>query len=122
MNDQKIETMFEQANRLINSAQEELCRPEEDVVPYLVCRNAFLSVNKYLIGYLLMHEIDHNATMSLEILLEQCRAIDPKFNNLNLDSLYNANIHEYDDVWMDMNTVGEFIDLAKQTKNMVSQS
>jgi len=120
MNDQKIETMFEQADRLFNSAQEELCRPEEDVVPYLICRNAFLAVNKYLIGYLLKYEIDHNATMSLEVLLEQCRTTDPKFYNLNLDPLYKTNLHDEDDVFMDMDTVHEFIDLAKQTKNMVS--
>jgi len=117
MFEEKAQTAIVQADELFNIAQEELARPEEDVVPYSVCRNAFKSVNKYLSGYLLRHGYDIHASMSLEVLLNRCREIDPKFSDLNLDPLYSSS--EPEDVWMDMETVKEFIDLASQTRKMV---
>lgn len=120
MYDQKAQTAIVQADELYEIAQNELSRPEEDVVPYSVCRNAFKSVNKYLSGYLLKHGIDIHASMSLEELLNRCRQIDHKFNDLNLDPLYSSS--EPEDVWMDMETVKEFIGLAERTRNMVGKS
>ena len=119
MHNQKVKITMDQADELFLTAQEELSRPEEDVVPYMVCRNAFKSVNKYLTGFLLKHGMEIHASMSLEVLLNQCREIDPRFNNLNLDPLYSTS--EQEDVWMDMDTVKEFIGLATQTREMVGQ-
>lgn len=120
MYEQKAQTAIGQADELFQIAKEELSRPEEDVVPYSVCRNAFISVNKYLAGYLLKHGIDIHASMSLEVLLNKCREIDAKFNDLNLDPLYSTS--EPEDVWMDMDTVNEFIELATRTRKMVGAS
>jgi HEPN domain-containing protein len=116
---QKAQMAIVQAEEMFKHAHEELARPEEDVVPYSVCRNAFKSVNNYLSGYLLKHGIDIHASMSLDDLLNRCREIDSKFNDLNLDSFYNSS--EPEDVWMDMETVKEFIDLASKTRQMVGQ-
>jgi hypothetical protein len=118
MFDQKAQNALIQADQLYQTAQEELSRPEEDVVAYSVCRNAFKSVNKYLSGFLLKHGMDIHASMSLDILLNRCREIDPKFNSLNLDPLYSSS--EPEDVWMDMDAVKEFIALATQTRKMVA--
>jgi HEPN domain-containing protein len=117
MYEQKAQTVIDQAEKMFKNAHEELARPEEDVVPYSVCRNAFKSVNNYLSGYLLKHGIDIHASMSLDMLLNHCREIDPKFNELNLDPLYSSS--EPEDVWMDMETVKEFIELASKTREMV---
>ena len=117
MHDKKAQTTLNQADQLFLTAQEELSRPEEDVVPYMVCRNAFKSVNKYLTGFLLKHGMDIHASMSLELLLDRCREIDPKFNSLNLAPLYSTS--EQEDVWMDMDTVKEYIRLATKTREMV---
>lgn len=119
MHNQKVKTTLDQADELFMTAQEELSRPEEDVVPYMVCRNAFKSVNKYLTGFLLKHGMEIHASMSLEVLLDRCREIDPRFNSLNLDPLYSTS--EQEDVWMDMDTVKEFIGLATLTREMVGQ-
>ena len=118
MYQEKAQTAIIQAEEMYRNAQEELARPEEDVVPYSVCRNAFKSVNKYLSGYLMKHGVDIHASMSLDVLLNNCREIDPKFNSLNLDPLYSSS--EPEDVWMDMDTVKEFIELASKTREMVN--
>ena len=117
MNDQKIKTTYDHANELFEQAQEELARPEEDVVPYSVCRSAFKAVNIYLTAYLLKHGFDIHASMSLELILNKCRELDPKFNSLNLAPLYTTEKEQ--NVWMDMGTVREFISLATKTKNLV---
>ena len=119
MYEQKAQTAIIQADELFKIAQEELARPEEDVVSYSVCRNAFKSVNKYLSGYLLRHGIDIHASMSLDVLLNRCQEIDAKFSDLNLDPLFSSSLSE--DVWMDMETVKEFIDLASKTQKMVGE-
>lgn len=119
MNDQKVKTILDQANDLIKLAQEELFKPEEDVVHYLVCRNAFKAVDKYLSGFLLDHGINIHSSTSLETLLTNCREIDSKFNYLNLEAMYSSG--EDEDVWMDMGTTQEFLTLAQRIKKMVIQ-
>jgi HEPN domain-containing protein len=121
MLDQKLNTTLDQAEVLFHLAEEEFSRPEEDVVAYMVCRNAYKAVNKYLTGFLLDHGLDIHASMSLEVLLNKCQELDNRFENLNLDTLYNTNVHEQDDVYMDMDTVKEFIDLAIDVRKLVIQ-
>ncbi len=87
MYDQKIKSTLDQAAELFDAAKEELCRPEEDVVPYMVCNNAYRSVTKYLNGYLLKNGIEIHHSMSLQVLLNLCRDVDPKFNDLDLSSM-----------------------------------
>ena len=120
MLDQKVKTTLEQAERLFMAAQEELSRPEEDVVPYLVCHKAYESINKYLTGFLLNNGIDVHMAMTLENLLEQCQAIDSKFKSLKLDPLYG--VFESSDIWVDVDEVRELVRLATQTRKMVGQA
>ena len=115
----QVKTPLEQAEEFFNSAREELYKPEEDVVHYMVCRSAYKAVQNYLIAYLTMQKVKTNPTMTLESLLGLCRESSNDFNNLKLDLLYNA--HEQEDVWMDLGTAQEFMDLAIQTKALVEQ-
>ena len=118
MIDQKsITIIIDQANKLFEIAQQELYKPEEDVVHYMVCRNAFKSVNKFLTGFLLDQGVEIHASISLDSLLNQCRKVDATFNDLNLDDMYNSNTNE--NVWMDMKTAKSFISLAEQTQKIV---
>lgn len=117
MNDRKAISLINQADKLFHTAKEELARPEEDVVIYMVCHNAYISVHKYLVGYLLKHGLEVPASMSLESMLNHCRQIDARFNYLNLDKLYHTEGKE--DVWMDIQAVDHFISLAAQTRELV---
>lgn len=119
MNDLKTKSVLEQADELFHSATEELCRPEEDVVPYMVCSSAYKSVNKYLTGFLLQNDIEIHNSMSMDVLLKLCRDIDPRFKDLNLDPLLQNT--EDEKVWTNMGTVRQFIDLATKTRMLVSR-
>ena len=120
MFDAKIKTTLDQANELFDAAKEELCRPEEDVVPYMVCSNAYKSVNKYLTGFLMQNGIEIHNSLSMEKLLNLCRDIDPRFEDLSLRYMYNTKLRE--DVWVNMDTVRKFIDIATQTRKLVGMN
>jgi len=117
MIDQKVKTTMSQADELFNAAKEELCRPEEDVVPYLVCRNAYKSVDKYLTGYLMMNGLEIHNSIPLDRLLSMCTDVNNKFADLDLDPMLHTD--ETEDIWVSMDTVRKFIDLATQTRNLV---
>jgi len=117
MNDLKTKSTLEMAEELFQTATEELCRPEEDVVPYMVCSAAYKSVNKYLIAFLLKNDIEIHSTMSMEVLLKLCRDIDPRFKELNLDPMLQSTDDEK--IWTNMGTVRKFIDIATQTRQLV---
>ncbi len=117
MNDVKTKSIIEQAEELYASAREELCRPEEDVVPYMVCSTAYKSVNKYLTGFLLRNDIELHNSISMDKLLKLCREIDPGFNNLDLSPMLEST--DNDKIWTNMGTVNRFIELAAQTRGLV---
>ena len=117
MNDIKIKSIFDQAEEYFSAAQKELFKPEEDVVHYMVCKGAFKSIHSYLNWYLHLHEIKASDSTSMAELTNHCRQLDNKFNELNLDLLYNA--HEEEDLWMNMATAQEFMDLAMKTRELV---
>lgn len=80
----KAEELFQDAIQKLNQAREESCRPEEDVVTYLVCKNAQVSVDSFLRGYLLQHNIDPANYTTLESLYEKCKAINKNFEKVDL--------------------------------------
>lgn len=114
----KAQTALKQAEEFFSTALEELARPAEDIVPYAVCRNSFLAVNNFLIGYLLQHGKEIHAATSLKDLLTQCQAVNQNFHALNLLPMYHNT--EGDDLWMDFETMNTFMDLARQTRTLVA--
>ena len=117
MFDQKVKNTMDQAEELFNAAKEELCRPEEDVVPYLVCRNAYKSVDKYLTAYLMQNGIEIHNSLTLDRLQNMCSEVNPEFSGLDLQAMLHTRKPE--DIWVNMETVRKFIDLATQTRLLV---
>lgn len=76
--------LFHEALKKLQEANEELCRPEEDVVSYLVCKNSQNAIENFLKGYLLSRGIDPQDYENINNLYEQCVAVNPKFKSLDL--------------------------------------
>lgn len=113
------ESTLTQADEWLAAAENEMCKPKEDVVDYLICNNAYKAVKCYLVSYLMAHgvtDIDREATHTKE-LLAKCREVDPKFNGLDLSQLDNK--AKGADIFMDLNTAKAFLGLAKQTRALV---
>lgn len=120
MYDQKIISVLNQAEEYLNEAEEGMLKPEEDIVPYMICRNAYRSIQSYLTWFLMNRDLKYNPEITLKELLMDCRKFDGKFNDLHLDLLYDA--HEKEDVWMDLAIANRFMSLARQAKALVNES
>ena len=119
MDNQKIKSTWDQADQLLQSAEREMNRAQEDVVPSMVCSAARQSMAKYLIGFLLQNGIKTKAPQSLNTLLDQCVEIEPRFNNLKLETMF-CNHETIDESYCsDLTKVKSCTELAYQTKQMV---
>ena len=117
MEDIKIKSTFEQAEELFESAQNEMYKPEEDVVHYMVCSNSFKAVNHYLTSFLLNQGEEIHSMLSLEVLLEKCTTYSPRFKELDLKAMYSS--AEDEDVWMNIETAKTFMETALQTRLLI---
>ncbi|MEN8788683.1 MAG: HEPN domain-containing protein [Flavobacteriaceae bacterium] len=76
--------LFDHAVRKLKEANDELCRPEEDVVAYMVCKNSQVAIDHFLRGYLIKHGVEPSKEANIDELHGQCKAINPHFERIDL--------------------------------------
>lgn len=80
----KARELFDEAIQKLRDANEELCRPEEDVVSALVCSNAHAAIENYLKGFLALNSIDASGEATIDGLYQQCRKLNNHFEEVHL--------------------------------------
>lgn len=116
---QKAKTFMDKGDQLLQSAEVELFKAKEDVVPQMVCGCARNAIHNYLNSYLLKKGIENNEDVSLESLVQQCRNIDKKFNRLTLEDMHceiSKNDVEYCD---NLARVTSCLQFGKDTKELI---
>jgi hypothetical protein len=113
--------LFEEASDLLDSITQETNRPFEDLVTYLVCPGARISIGKFLSSYIIAHggEIGVNDT-NLE-LFNRCIEIEPGFRNIPLDTL-NCNRGSYEDgsvYCLSHDKTSSCYEVAKQVRDFI---
>lgn len=108
--------LISEADRMLDSASEELQRSEEDVISHLVCINARQSIINYLIAYLTQNGVELNRPVTMAGLLDQCRSIDGRFELIDLTPINCRNKVEDDDYCLHVATVADCFRIAKQTR------
>ena len=78
---------YKNASEKLKKANEELFRPQEDIVPYSVCKNSQFAIENYLKGYLLDNKVTIIKLDTIDKLFEKCKNINPKFEKINLSDL-----------------------------------
>ncbi|WP_029037068.1 hypothetical protein [Salinimicrobium xinjiangense] len=76
--------LFEEAVKKLREANEELCRPEEDVVSYLVCKNSQHAIENFMRGYLLRNNVEPAGDENINNLFKRCVALNDKFKEIDL--------------------------------------
>lgn len=94
MND-KANKLFDDAIEKLNEANEELYRPEEDIVSFLVCKNSQFAVENFLKGFLLKNGIDPSRYKTIDSLYEQCKSINKNFEQVSLSD-FECKSHNLD--------------------------
>ncbi|MGB5500679.1 MAG: hypothetical protein WBM77_17235 [Maribacter sp.] len=92
MND-SAKKLYEEAVRKLKEANDELCRPEEDVVSQLVCSNSQHAIVNYLMGYLIENGKVAKNEDSIDSLYEQCKSINKHFEEVHLSG-FDCNSHK----------------------------
>ena len=116
MENQQINLAFEKGEELLSIAQEELYRPEEDIVTYMVYQKAKLATSEFLISFLTHYGIEVSSTEP-QILLNQCRKINPDFNELNIDPMIK--VWNDKNLWINSQPAKDFVTIAEETRAMV---
>jgi HEPN domain-containing protein len=91
----KARKLFDEAIQKLREANDELCRPEEDVVTSLVCSNSQFAIQNYLKGFLMLKGSVSSDGESIDRLYEQCRIINKNFEEVNLSG-FECNAHKED--------------------------
>lgn len=76
--------LFNDALAKLQQAKEEFFRPEEDLMTYLICRNAQYSIENFLKGYLVQQEVDPEMYQSMDKLYEKCISLNRDFARVDL--------------------------------------
>jgi len=82
----RARALFNEAVKNVNEANEELCRPEEDVVSVLVCKKAQRATENFLRGFLLDNGVEPKNQSTLNDLYLECKNLEPNFNKVSLTS------------------------------------
>lgn len=81
----KSRKLFDEAYERLRDANTELFRPEEDIVSFLVCKNAQFAMENYLKGYLLKNGADISNCTTINALYTECVRINSRFEKVNLE-------------------------------------
>jgi HEPN domain-containing protein len=87
--------LFDDAIEKLNEANEELLKPKEDVVSYLVCKNAQHAIENFLKGFLMQNGIDANNYKTIDSLYNKCKTINKNFKEINLSD-FDCKSHKMD--------------------------
>ncbi len=91
----KAKQLFDEAVEKLNEANEELFRPEEDIVTYSVCKNAQYAIENFLKGFLLEKGINPIGYKTIDELFEQCKMINKNFEKIDLSD-FECKSHKLD--------------------------
>ncbi len=91
----KAKRRYETAIQKLKEANDELCRPAEDVVSFMVCQNSHIAIENYLKGFLTENSIEPDASASVDQLYEQCKAVNRNFEKVNLSG-FECESHRLD--------------------------
>lgn len=108
----KAQKLFDEAIQKLREANDELCRPEEDVVRSLVCSNAHKAIENYLKGFLILNSFNPDGHETIDGLYQQCKRIKNSFEEIHLSG-FQCNAHKEDSRFQnDPSTLTRCFDIA----------
>ncbi len=121
MQTNQAKQLFLEADTLIQRAEYELNRADEDVVPHQICSSTRIAIANYLQSFLMRNGRAIPDTTNLDHLLQICAKEDDRFSELNLSTIdcrANFEDHSY---CSNMNKLQECFTLAQKTRSLTMQ-
>ena len=92
--DKKAEQFFSKGSQKLQEGNQELYKPEEDIVSLVICRSTIGSIENYLKGFLTLRGFDIEKDQTLADLMERCRMLDPKFHSIKIEEIDCRNVQD----------------------------
>lgn len=108
----EVDKLYDDAIKKLDQAHQELYRPEEDVVSFLVCKNSQFAIENFLRGFLTQNNIDTNNYNTIDSLYEQCKLINKKFEEVNLSGFDCSSVETDSRYCNDTTKVSRCFDIA----------
>ena len=117
----RAQKLYETAIQKLKEANDELCRPAEDVVAFMVCQNSHIAIENYLKGFLIENGYEPGADASVDSLYEQCKAVNRNFEKVNLSG-FECEEHQLDSRFCNgVTNVSRCYDIADNLDTFLSE-
>ncbi|MDV7187306.1 HEPN domain-containing protein [Lutibacter sp. TH_r2] len=108
----RAQAFFKKANEKLVEAKEELFKPSEDLVSYSVCKNAQISIENYLKGFLIKNNVNVTIEDTIESLYNKCIEVDKDFKKIDMKAV-SCRGHKMDSRYCtDVETISACFDTA----------
>jgi HEPN domain-containing protein len=114
-----VQNYFDDAIKKLDQAHQELCRPEEDVVSFLVCKNSQFAIENFLKGFLVQNDIDPCNFSTIDSLYEQCKNVNKRFEKINLSKFDCSPVKSDSRYCNDSTKVSQCFDIANSLKTFL---
>ena len=119
MNRDKVNDLFKKAGENLRAANDEMYKPEEDVVTYLVCKNSQYAIVNYLKGFLQFRGFETHENETLQGLLDRCTQLEPRFKNVSFKNI-DCKAHVIDSTYCeDVKKVSSCYETADQVDDFL---
>jgi hypothetical protein len=117
----EVDRLLSYADELLVAAEEETQRSEEDVVTHLVCMNSRQSLVNYFAVFLMRHKVTLTQPLTLQSLLDQCKRIDARFEEIDLSPMHcRCETHD-NDYCLATDQVKKCMRIAQWARSIVSE-
>jgi len=83
----RSDAFFNEANKKLQLAKEELLKPAKDIVSFSVCKNSQFAIENFLKGVLIKHDVEIHVNDTMGMLYDKCLAIDKDFKGIEMSAI-----------------------------------
>lgn len=113
--------LLQEATKLLQVADKEMARSEEDVISFLICHNARQAIINDMAAYLLKNNIEPIKPVTMQGLLEQCRNEDGRFQEVDLSNINCRHDVDSQEYCLSIDKVGSCYNVAKIIHGIVAE-
>ena len=119
--DHAYENYLNEGNLLLNRAEEELNKPQMDVMTVSVCQGTKMAIDNYFKAYLTKHQIKDVNEGDLMSRYQQCISFKPEFAEIDLASFEcihddSCSMSQY---CMSIDKVSACVKIAEDLRNLI---
>ncbi len=124
MDNTSLEKLINEANLLLVRAENELEKPQKEMVPFAACQTAKSSMFKLLQAYLVKNKVEVADSDNLVHLYDKCKNYNSGFVNIQIKKMgCVSGIHcDMEEYCMEPRSVTECVNHAKGIRKLLYQS